>query len=353
MARARIPIRMTPPTVYVVGQDITTVQYADLIQKVGDWFAEWRNTKEPVALARTTIDRALQGLKPKDATPWYEMATASLNARIRSACRFDMDSMEPIRKGSEKVQLKKARIKEKKARDQMARREDPNIPDEIRQDLKSTAKYGDNPHVFLSSEEAKRWKELFDAYVSEFPELSTINGQQELSLLCDLMVHLERQRFKLLKGDKASPADPTDITNITKQITDLKKAMGISPDQVAKRVKEDSTTSVGAAISKFEAGEDFRLVRAKYWLEEMLQAYQMYNTLRADGSGYQLDDAGLFSLTRCRTCHCASCGTRNFSGFKVEEIEAHLIAHGGMELIEVPVAEVPTTPMAYEDVGAA
>lgn len=338
--RRHIPVRKIPPTEYVVGQDLTAEQYATLIEKVGDWFAEWRATKEPVALARTTIDRALKGLKPKDGAPWYEMATATLNSRIRSACRFDMDSMTPIRKGSEKLRLKKQRVKEKAAREKLAKREDPNIPDELRQDLKKSATYGDNPHVFLSTAEAQRWTELRDAYLEQFPELKTVNGEQELSLLCDLLLYLERQRFRLLKGDKSQPVDPNEIATLTKQVSDIKKSLNIHPTQIEGRVKQDTTTTVGSAIAKFEGLPDWKEVRARYFLEELMQFYQMYHTLKADGSGYQLDDVGLFGMTRCGTCHCAECGTKNLRGFKVEEIEAYLLKHG---VLEPCAADAPAT----------
>jgi len=349
----RIPLRMIPPTEYVVGTDLTAEQYADLIQKVGDWFAEWRNTKEPVALARTTIDRALKGMKPKDNTPWYEMSTAPMNARIRSACRFDMATMTPIRKGSEKVRLKKEQVKAKKARDQLAKREDPNIPDELRQDLRATAKYGDNPHVFLSTEEARRWTELRDGYLAQFPELRTINGEQELALLCDLLIYLERQRFKLLKGDKSQPTDAEEIARLTKQVSDIKKSLSIHPDQLSKRVKEDTSATIGSAIAKFEGQPNWRDVRARYHLEELMQAYAMYATLKADGSGYELDDVGLFGMTTCRTCHCASCGTKNFAGFEVHEIESHLVKKGMLEPIAAAPAEQPGSVASPETSGQA
>lgn len=300
----------------------------EAVQKLGDWFAEFRDTKEPVALARRYLDACLKGQKPKTGEPWFEMANSTLAARVRSSCRFDIEKMEPIRTGSEKYKQKRHKEAKRAAQKKLAAREDPNIPDELRSELKNTAKYGDNPHVFLSSEEAAQWKQLYDSYLEQFPELRSVNGRTELMTLCDLQIHLERMRFKLLKSDKSDSIDPASMATVAKQLADFKKALGIHPEQLAKKNDTDKGMTIGAAVAKLQAMPNWREIRMRYFAEELLQAVQMCLSLRADGSGYQLDEAGFFALTRCRLIHCPQCGIELVGGFKVKEAIAYLLKQG-------------------------
>lgn len=334
--------RLVTPKEYEVGVDITQEQYNEAIQKIGDWFAEWRNTKEPVALARRTLDACLKGTKPSSGEPWFEMASSPLASRVRSACRFDLVKMEPIRTGSEKYKQKREAERVRKERKRLAEREDANIPDELRADLKNSAKYGDNPHVFLSSEESKVWQELYNAYLEQFPELRTVNGRTELMTLCDLQIHLERLRFKLLKNDKSDATDPIAMASVAKQIADFKRALGIHPEQLAKRAKEETALTIGAAAAKLESMEDWRKLRLRYFAEELIQSLQKAVTLKADGTGYQIEEFQLFAETRCRLVHCPDCGTPILGGFRMEEALNWLVKHG--HLAPLP----PETPLTLE-----
>lgn len=321
--------RLLTPKEYELGVDITQEQYLEAVQKIGDWFAEYRDTKEPAALARKYIDACLKGVKPTDETsPWFAMASSTLNARVRSACRFDLATMQPIRTGSEKGKRKRALEAKRVKKSRLAQREDPNIPDELKAGLKHTAKYGDNPHVFLSTEEAKLWQELYDAYCAQFPELRNINGKTELMAMVDLQIQLERMRFKLLKNDKNDPVHPEQMAQVTKQLADFKKALGIHPEQLAKRVDKDTSASIGAAVAKLQGHPKWREIRLQYYAEMLIQAVQMTTQLKADGSGYQMDEVQFFAMTRCRLVRCPSCGIEILGGFRLAEVLQYLVEEG-------------------------
>lgn len=316
---------LVTPREYVVGEDISHADYTKALEKIGDWYAESRDTKEPAALARKHIDACIKGVKPSDGQPWFSMANSTIAARIRSICRYDIEKWQPILAGSEKGRKKRQKEAQRLKRKRMEQREDPNIPEEIREGLKNTAKYGDNPHVFLSTEEAQLWQEMYDGYLAQFPELRTVNGKTELMALVDLQIHLERMRFKLLKGDKNDVVSPESMATLTRQLADFKKALGIHPEQLAKRAKEDTHMTIGAAVAKLQGMENWQQIRLRYYAEELIQAVQMCLTLKADGSGYQIDEAQFFGLTRCRLVHCPQCGIEILGGFRLKEIIAYLL----------------------------
>ena len=324
------------PRKYVVGVDISPEQYQEAILKIADWFSESRVTKEPAAAAKQAVQECLDGVT-KEGTPWFAAALVPLANRIKAKCRFDLDTMQPLRKSSEKTRIRKQKDKDREERKRVARAEDPLIPEELRKDLKRSARYGDNPHVLLSSAEERRWKELSRAYVSQFPELGTINAEAELNMLCDLHILTERGRMNVLQGKGAVSDDM--FKGATDALQKLKRALGIHPDQLAKRVQEHEDSSVAAAVARLSALGDWRTVRAKFFIEEMIQAYQMYMSLNADGSGYQLDEIGLFGMTKCRTCSCTKCGHRNFAGISIDEVEQFLVEKGALELIPEPAQE--------------
>jgi hypothetical protein len=334
---AKAQRRLVTPKEYELGVDITQEKYLEVVQKLGDWFAEFRDTKEPVALARRYIDACLKGQKPKTGEPWYEMANSTFAARVRSSCRFDIEKMTPIRTGTEKNRERRHKEAKRAAQKKLAAREDPNIPDELRSELKNTAKYGDNPHVFLSTEEAKQWKQLYDGYLEQFPELRTVAGRSELMTLCDLQIHLERLRFKLLKGDKSEGIDPASMATVARQLADFKKALGIHPEQLAKKNDGEKAMTIGAAVARLQAMPNWRQIRQRYFAEELIQAVQMCLTLRADGAGYQLDEAGFFALTRCRLVHCPQCGIEIVGGFRLREAVEYLLKND--RLVKLPPKE--------------
>jgi len=327
------------PRKYAVGIDIPEQTYQDALLRIADWFAESRKTKEPALLAKQLFQCCLDGVT-RDGKPWFAAATASLAARVRSMCRFDIEKMEPLRNASEKTRKKKDKERVRKERKRKDALQDPLIPDEVRADLRKSAKYGDNPHVFLSTEEEKNWRAMYDAYQQQFPELRTVNAEAELKSLCDLHTLSDRYRLKLLQGQVVSIEERAAVGD---ELQKIKKALGIHPDQLAKRSKTREDTSIGSAAARLDALNNWRELRARFWVEELLQIFQMYQSVTADGTGYQLDEIGLYGMTKCRTCACAKCGHRNYAGMSIEEIEQWLIQKGVLKPVEEVHAEDSAT----------
>lgn len=327
MAQYRDPVK------YEVGKDISPEQYAEALVKIADWFTESRSTKEPALRAKLLFQECLDG-KTRDGRPWFGAGQASLTDRVKIKCRFDLDTMKPLRTASEARKKRKAREAER-ARER--KKKDPMLPDEVAEVLgKDAVKYGSNPHVHLSTDEAEAWQKLYDAYLQQFPELRSVNASSELKIVCDLQVLADRYRMSALSG-KAVAVE--ELAKITKELATLKSALGIHPDQIAKRVKPKTEATISAAALRLEEMGNSRELRERFFLEQMMQMYKMYSTRSADGLTYQLDEDKFFSQTMCRTCECASCGQRNVAGFKVEEIEDLLVREGILEPLDDAPAE--------------
>jgi hypothetical protein len=238
-----------------------------------------------------------------------------------------MVKMKPIQSPSQAYQ-KKAEEKKRKQRAQ-AQAGDPLLPDLVRKELKGTAAYGDNPTMLLTQAEHRAWIELRESYLKQFPELDNVASRTELEMLCDLQMQQERQRLKLLRATPDFNAGT--LLDLSKAVVELKKALGIHPDQLAKRVDPDRQGSIAEAIKKLSPGgvDRARELRDRFFLEEMLQLWKMYHTPspNPNSGGYQLDDIRLFAHTKCRTCACSRCGQRNFVGIDIEEIEEYLEHH--------------------------
>jgi len=336
--------RYVEPVQYTVGVDITEERYREAIEKIADWFAQSRQTKEPVVLARQAMQECLEG-KKKDGTKWFEMATATLTARVRSKCRFDLETMKPLLNASDRSKRKRQAERNRLARKRAAG--DPLLPPEIRKDLKKSATYGDDPRTQLTSDELANWKQWYQDYLKDFPEeLASTAARAELGALCDLHVLNDRYRLKML-SPTGGTIDPQERKSIVDQIDKMKTSLGIHPNQVAKRVKDKASTTIGAATAQLEAMGDWRLIRAGNWIAELIQIYQMYHTPSADGLTHQLDEVGLFGLTKCRTCHCSKCGTKNFVGIAIEEIETYLTTRGCLTEVD-PASPDPLVPEAEE-----
>jgi len=335
MAKQQQQRRLLTPKVYEVGTDVSEETIVELTLKLADWFAESRlNVKEPSVLARQKIKDCLLGLT-SDGSPWFSAANSTFEKRIKMACRFDMETMTPIRMASEASKETRDKKRKRETQRKLAAREDVNIPDELRKELQKSAKYGDNAQVFLSSAEHERWTQLRNAYQKDFPELTTINAEAELNKLCNLLIVDERQQMALLQG---KAPDMLDMKGLTDQIVSLKKALNIHPEQVAKRSQTAQGGTIGEVVARLESMGDAKTIREKFFLEEAIQAYQMYNqpSPRDDAGGYQLDEIGLFSLFRCRTCACPRCGSRNYVGISIDELEGYLVGRGVLE-VESPV----------------
>jgi hypothetical protein len=342
----RTPKRTAPrtyvtPVVYRVPEDLSAERYQEIVEAIADWFAKSRNSKEPVLLAKQYVGCALAGTTTKG-QPWFTAATMPLDRRIRVLCRYDILKMEPIESASERhyrateIRLKTDLKKKQDGRKAKKPENDRLLPDELRKELQARATYGDDPKIMFTQLEEKQWRELKKAYMAEFPHLSTVNAQAELEQLCDLHVLQSRVRMSRNSGRPS----PIDASTIVDELQKLKKALGIHPDQLKNRVEKNTEVTIGAAALRLQQlGDDWRYVRAKYQLEEFLQAFQMFHTPSADGTGYQLNEAELFALTRCRTCECAACGQRNMAGWRAEEIEQVLRDRG--ILAELPDAGNP------------
>lgn len=341
------------PYVYVVGTDITKEQYDELVVKMADWFTKSRKTEEPAADARFRIKCCLEG-KTLDGAPWYSHWKSSFATRVKMMCRFDFDNMKPITTGNERNQAKKEKAKKKEIakRKESIAAYDPHIPELTRAELKGSVSYGSRPLPVTEAEQLL-WNEYRDAYLEQFPELRTVNARGELAMLCDLQVVHERNRLRLLSGKAPEAKEMIETSTL---ITNLKKALGIHPDQLEKKAKEKQGSSVADAVARFEAMP--KEVRDKFLAEEFLILYQQYMTPspRGEGAGYQLDEVGLFGATRCRTCECSGCGRRNYAGFNIEEVEAYLVKKENLvldpeepeELEDLAEAAAPAAPDAPE-----
>lgn len=314
------------PIKYEIGRDISQEQFDEAVIKIADWFAEWRNTKEPAADARRRLQCAMEG-KTLDGKQWWSHGSSSLATRVRMLCRFDLDKMQPIRKRIEDDIARGKGSRLKRAETRIAN--DELVPEETRKELAKNLKFGDDPKILLTPKEHTAWKRYRVAYVTQFPELSGISAEGELNMLCDLHVVNDRNRLRLLQGIVVDERAMLDTTN---QIVALKKALGIHPDQLAKRVDTEAEGSIAQAIKKLGSAQSARELREKFWLEELITIYSMYMRPSPDPmrGGYQLDEVGLHGMVKCRTCVC-KCGRRNYVGIEIQEIEQYLIEKGVLE----------------------
>lgn len=326
--------RYIEPVQYVLGEDISVEAFEEAVEKIGDWFSVIRTTKEPKMAARQALERCLAGVTASG-DKWFAAATASLNSRVRAMCRFDLNTMTPIMKADPKKKERSIRNRELTRKRKLGQKApDPLLPDELREELKKKGvTYGEDPRTFYTEKEEARWRELKEAYLQEFPHLRSINAEAELDQLVDL--HVLQDRMRMNRISRKMEINPLDAAKNVQEFQMLKKALGIHPDQLKDRVDSSTAVTIGQAAAKLQTdidGVPWQQLRARYFLEEALQWYQMFNTPRADDSGYQLDEAGLFAISRCRTCHCGHCGTRNYVGWTVEEVEKTLTDRGLIKL---------------------
>src|SRR5215204_3858607 len=98
------------PIKYELGTDISNEKYHELVAGLTAWFATTRKTKAPGVLAKQEVQLCMQGLK-KDGTPWFGAASSSLASRLRIMCRFDLETMKPLERASDKQKAKKDKEK--------------------------------------------------------------------------------------------------------------------------------------------------------------------------------------------------------------------------------------------------
>lgn len=336
------------PIIYAIGDDLSPDVYNQLVQGVGDWFSETRNTKEPVKLAKQVIDACLKCVKPSDpAQIWESAATATLEKRIRMACRFDMVTMQPLRSADEKTKAKKEKAKDRERKKRDEAKVDQHYPEEFKNATAMDPTYGDDPAVFFTSKELETRAARRDAMIIQFPQLDNVAQEPKLDMLLDLQLLFDRMRFRNAAAGankKEVRASEQEMQDLTKRIVDLEKAMGIDPVSVNKMQKEKEGGTIGDAVARFEQLGDYRAIKERLLAEELLMAFEMYHqpSPRPDMEGWQLDDVGLYGLTKTRVVTCPKCGERNFAGFSIEEIEAWLVAKGHLK----PLPPLPVEPEA-------
>lgn len=337
--------REKPITQYVVGRDITQAEFDRILEAVTEWFREYRPKQDdPAAAAKHTLDCCLRGVKVTDGTPWYHLGMSSLATRIRAAAAFDIEKWQPIRKG-EGTSIHRDEIARRKLRRQtmgVAVQDDAGYAREIADADKAV--YGDNPITFFTTQELKRRDKLEAGYLKDFPQLANVASRAKLDTLLDMVLLLDRLRFRVARDESLKSVE-YQMSQITKQIVDLEKALNIHPDQLAKQQKDKEGGTIGDAVRRLEEAHPLEL-RERWFLEELLMLYQMYNTPspRQNMGGFQLDEVGLFGMTRCRTCSCSSCGTKNYAGLSIEEIETHLLKKGRLKRAPLPVAVAESAP---------
>lgn len=319
-------------TQYIVGVDLTQDRYDEILTALVEWFKEYRPGVEAEPAAKYALDCCMAGVVLKDGkTPWITLAKSTLQARIKAATRFDINTMSPLKKEKGTGRKKEAKTlvgnMMKSDRTYAYKRAKPA----------STVEFGDNPLSLYTSLELKRRAALLEAYLTEFPQLDNVASRPKLDMMLDLILLLDRVRIRIGKNDGRQAAETEDqLTKLTKQLVDLEKALNIHADQLAKQQKEKEGGSIGEAVRRFEESVPLEL-RERWFAEELIMLYQMYHqrSPRQNMGGHQLDDIALFGATRCRTCSCSKCGERNFAGLSVEEIERYLIDVGAMSPIEV------------------
>jgi hypothetical protein len=345
------------PIQYKIGRDVSQDTYTQWTLKIAEWFSERKPTlKEPVKVAKRYLDCCMRGTKPRDPEKkWTGAEQWTLALRIRSACAYDVEKMAPIYNKLDRRRVRKNQLKQRLEKEKVRKRTDPLLPEAVRVLARKEATYGDDPSIFLSPKEHRRWVELKEQYTKQFPELALVNAEAELNVLCDLLVMSERHRLKMLNGEKM---DTREYQNLINTIDSIKTTLGIHPNQLAKRVQERRAGSFAELLARFEGMDDARATRERHWIEELMQLYQMYHqpSPRNDMGGYQLDDVGLLGMTGCRTCKCASCGTHNFAGLKIDEVERYLEMREVLTVESEPSqsadADMPRTPEeqdAYAD----
>ena len=339
---------------YEVGKDISLERYNEILAGVITWFEEFRPNADAEAEARHALECCLLGVQLKDGkTPWSKMAKSSFETRVRLATRFDPVTMEP-RRSSKSPATQQNRVRQSTRARELKRilTENPTYP--AKPKVADDPQYGENPLSMFSEVELLRRDKLKQGFLDDFPQLSSIAAQSKLDMLLDLTLMMDRLRFRQLKKQSVAEIEH-QLNEISKQILSLEKALNIHPDQVAKQQREKEGGSVGEAARKLEESMPYE-VRERWFAEELIMMWQMFNqrSPRGNMGGHQLDEVGLFGLTRCRTCTCSGCGQKNFAGLNIEEIESYLVEHGHIvpQTTVKPRRALPVVVVPQEDTDA-
>lgn len=330
------------PVVYELGVDITSEQYNEVVGKIADWFVQsGRKTEEPVAAAKYALDCCLKGVKADGKTPWPGAELLSWQKRVKMSCRFDVETMSGLESGSEKTKKKKEQARQAKAKKAAAG--DPQLPAEYTDPRRGDKTYGSDPLQFFTTKELERREALKAGYLDDYPQLQAIAAQAKLDMLLDSTLILERFRLRQAASDKTDFAEMR-IQDLSKRIVDLEKALGIDPASLAKLQKDREGGSIGDAILRLEEMENKQELWDQATVEELLLIFQMYYSPspREDMGGKQLDEVGLYGMTKCRTCHCSGCGQHNYAGLPIKDIKDYLVRMaqrgvGGLVKVETPI----------------
>lgn len=330
--------KLTPTVVvYKVGEDITNEHYDTTLVNLARWFEQRSDIREPLAKAKQVLDRVLAGKKPSDGTVWLRAGQSTIAARLKMAANFDYEKQTGIESSLQRAAPRTGLMKDEGTVKRLAtqrehKRNDMGYGSEYL-DLEK-AGYGDSVLSFFTSAENARRTTLYDGYIKQFPQLDNIAAQSKLDLLLDLMLLVERVRFRQADPRKNSvKASESEIQTLTKQVVELEKALGIHPEQLAKQQKAVEGGSVGDAVRRMYEMGGSQDLRDLALMEELLLLYQAYQqpSPRSNTGGHQLDDIALWGATMCRTCVCPKCSQKNFAGFSIEEIETWLVGKGVLE----------------------
>lgn len=316
---------------YVVGVDLTQERYDEILGALTEWFKEYRPKTDPAETAKYTLDCCLAGVKLADGqTPWTILGQSSLASRIKSAARYDIEEMQPL--------AAKPRLQRKKDGSGPSAVQGLNVDKTYATKTRKRPEevvYGDNPSSLYTTQELKRRAMLKEAYIEEFPQLDNVASMAKLEMMLDLILLMDRLRIRV--GKDVNPEDIEEqLTKLTKQLVELEKALNIHADQLAKQQREKEGGTIGEAVRRFEEEIPLEL-RERWFAEELILIWQMFHqpSPRENMGGHQLDEVGLFGMTRCRTCSCSKCGERNFAGLSINEIEEYLIENGHISPVTV------------------
>lgn len=315
---------------YEVGVDLTQQRYDEILEALTEWFKSYRPKADPAESAKYALDCCMRGVKLSDGTtPWSLLAQSTLASRIKSATRFDIDTMAPV----------PAKGRVAKTPTQSLRLTDPTYGNRNRKKPEDVV-YGDNPASLYTPQELKRRATLRDAYIAEFPQLDNVASMAKLEMMLDLILLMDRLRVRVGKDVRHEDIEE-QLTKITKQLVELEKALNIHADQLAKQQREKEGGTIGEAVRRYEEEVPAEL-RERWFAEELIMLYQMYHqkSPRTNMGGHQLDEVGLFGATRCRTCSCSGCGQRNFAGLAIDEIEEYLVEKGHLVPVKLERANV-------------
>ena len=308
-------------TVAEEGGDFTPAEIDLLAYQIAEYFQSPKSERsydDPLEAAKQILQDCLTAQTAKG-TPWKN-APNDFAARVRVKANFDMDTGEGKEidaiKSPQAVRAKKER--ESGATDAMAR----------------------NP-VLASFDEAAFRTEQYDAILEAYPELDTPAHRPNVSRLALLYAQQEIiSRELIVTNSQKKRADfVTTLDVMTRTIEKVMKSLDIHPDQVRRRLDQQTEGTLADLVSLIDGDEDF-VERERLWaLTTALQLWWMSKHPNGRGDGPQVHDFEIWHLTRSRpfafTCECGKHYPNLIEGFVPEELRDYLIDRG--VLVETPI----------------